>query len=467
MPIFKRRNDDAAPSENIPSRRNFLFSALSAGVGVGLAAQAGAQDAAPDAAPAVIPAPPGRILLSASENPARLQRVTWRAHGPLDAPSAQILPMTPSPISGEGAQTVTASHMPFEPVPGTTTHSYSAAFTGLTPDTAYLYRVGGEGNWSAWNEFRTAPETPEKFRFLYMGDPQNDLRSQWSRTVRRAFRQVPDARFLLLAGDLVNHGFNDDQWDELTDAMGFIPASMAVLPTPGNHDTKRAEGVETPEHPYTASPTYHAHFSLPENGPAGVDCLKGEAYCADYMGVRVVSFNSNIFTDSRPRKQSHREVWDALLAWIEEVLKNNPNRWTVVTHHHPVYSGSARRDNKTMRDLLRPIYEKHGVDLVLQGHDHCYCRTLKTARDKVVAPDAPGVVYVVSVSGPKMYDMDPKFKALMADTMLVKTQLFHTIEVDGDSLVFDSHDTAGRRVDGFRLDKDASGASTLKETFTA
>ncbi len=74
---------------------------------------------------------------------------------------------------------------------------------------------------------------------------------------------------------------------------------------------------------------------------------------------------------------------------------------------------------------------------------------------------------MVSVSGPKMYDMDPKFKALMADTMLAKTQLFHTIEVDGDSLSFDSHDTTGLRVDGFRLEKNAAGASTLRETFKA
>ena len=59
-------------------------------------------------------------------------------------------------------------------------------------------------------------------------------------------------------------------------------------------------------------------------------------------------------------------------------------------------SGSAH-------SVLASLYEKYHVDLVLQGHGHVYARTHKIALDRIVDPSAPGVVYVISVSGPKIY----------------------------------------------------------------
>ena len=93
----------------------------------------------------------------------------------------------------------------------------------------------------------------------------------------------------------------------------------------------------------------------------------------------------------------------AQTAWLEGLLKDNPNKWTVVTFHHPVYSTTGTRNNPNVRGQWGPLFEKYGVDLVLQGHDHSYGRgNVATARKSSTVHN--GTVYVVSVSGGKMYD---------------------------------------------------------------
>jgi len=146
------------------------------------------------------------------------------------------------------------------------------------------------------------------------------------------------------------------------------------------------------------------------------------------------------------------------LAWLEKLLANNPNRWTVVTHHHPIYSVSKGRDNEPLRNMLRPLYDKYRVDLVLQGHDHTYGRTHKVAGDKTVDAAAPGTVYAVSMSGSKMYEVGPKFEHLMAKTA-GHMQLYQVISVDHDRLRYDSYGIDGKRLDGFQLAKDSAGVS--------
>ena len=67
-------------------------------------------------------------------------------------------------------------------------------------------------------------------------------------------------------------------------------------------------------------------------------------------------------------------ILTAQTAWLDRVLEENPNKWSVVSFHQPVFSVTPGRDNKTIRDAWLPVFEKHGVDLVLQGHDHAYGR---------------------------------------------------------------------------------------------
>ena len=59
-----------------------------------------------------------------------------------------------------------------------------------------------------------------------------------------------------------------------------------------------------------------------------------------------------------------------------------------------IHFASARPRPEPLRtvEALLPLYDKYGVDLVLQGHDHLYARSQKLAGGKVVAADDSGTV---------------------------------------------------------------------------
>jgi len=331
---------------------------------------------------------PDRIVLSWISDPATSQAVTWRTDATVSRGLAEMAPAGDGPSFPIDAQHLTAATEMLKTDLGEV-HYHTLNFEKLKPDTKYAYRVGDGVHWSEWLHFRTAADKPQPFTFVYFGDAQNDIKSHWSRVIREAHQDAPRAAFFLHAGDLVNRAESDAEWGQWFEASGFIPRMIPVIATPGNHEyTKSADGDRRLSHHWR--PT----FAFPENGPAG---LEEATYYVDYQGARIISLNSNLQLD--PQSQ-----------WLEKVLSENQLGWTIVTFHHPVYSSGLARDNKELRDRWQPIFDRHGVDLVLQGHDHTYART-GLMRHKNLATgvtrqeESSGTLYVVSVSGPKQYPL--------------------------------------------------------------
>lgn len=394
---------------------------------------------------------PDRIMLTWKHDPASSQTVTWRTDATVKQGLAQIAPADHGPAFVEKAQSLPAETAFLETETGPA-HYHTVNFTQLEPATKYAYRVGDGVNWTEWFQFSTASREPAPFSFVYFGDAQNDLRALWSRVVREAHSDAPKARFFLHAGDLVNHGNRDVEWGEWHHAGGWLNAMVPSVPTPGNHEyagIKLSDGTSARR----LSLHWRPQFALPENGPPG---LEETAYWFDYQGVRIISLNSN----ELPREQ---------VPWLEEVLTNNPATWTVVTFHHPVFSTARGRDNPILRKLWKPLFDKFRVDLVLQGHDHSYARTGLDVPENVATglntrSAAGGTVYVVSVSGPKMYDLDRReFMRRAAED----TQLYQIIHVNGDSLRYEARTALGELYDGFSLRKRPGEINELVEEVPA
>jgi 3',5'-cyclic AMP phosphodiesterase CpdA len=186
------------------------------------------------------------------------------------------------------------------------------------------------------------------------------------------------------------------------------------------------------------------------NGPEG---LKGQSYYIDYQGARFVSLDVNVFTGKPGTPDSAKgKLASQQLAWLDKVLRENRNRWTVVFQHQPVYPIAKDREANQMEAVLAPVYDKYHVDLVLAGHDHSYGRTHKLRASRVVPAGEQGTVYAVSVSGPKMYELTVAKPELMAKT-LADTQLFQVIGINGDRLQFQAYSIDGSVIDSFDLRK--------------
>lgn len=410
---------------------------------------------------------PDRILLTWSGDPATSVSVTWRTDTTVARGLAQLALAGASPRVEAEAKTVDALTEPTEVVGvrGVAggmmkVHYHSVTFTGLMPDTKYLYRVGDGARWSEWFQFRTAADGPQPLEFLYLGDAQNDIGPLWSRVIREAYATAPRARFLLHAGDLVNQAHSDEEWGEWFSGAGHIFAMIPSLPLPGNHeyaDYPPQGWGETRSR--RLSVFWQPQFTLPRNGAPGISPETN--YWLDVQGVRVVVLNSN-------------EDVGRQAAWLEAVLSSSPPRWIIVAHHHPVFSSARERDNRAVRETWQPIFERFGVDLVLQGHDHVYARGTAAPAAQAdggagrgkIREVGTGPVYVVSVAGRKMYEFqDDGWSRHGADLhrWAENTQLFQVVRIEGNRLRFRAHLATGEVYDAFTLEKRADGAKRLVE----
>ena len=404
--------------------------------------------------PAAQGAIPSRIVLSWAGDPARTQAVTWRTEAPAQSPQAQAAKFTADPKFEPSASTVRATFERDDLGDGRSAAHYAAKFERLEPDTTYCYRVGDGQVWSEWNVFHTASAKPEPFRFLYVGDEQNSIKSLWSRSIRRAYAAAPDARFLVHAGDLVADGYDDRLWGEWSDALAFISATIPSIPVPGNHDLHRPPGSPEAKTTLAAAWPWRRHFALPANGP-DLDDMPGQSYYVDYQGVRFIALDVNAFAEEGFEAAARKRVTDKEVEWVAKVLSDNPNHWTIVVQHQGIYAIAQGREYWAMRAALAPLYEKYCVDLVLQGHDHVYARTHKIARDRIVDPAAPGVIYAISVSGPKMYKTQKVNSQYMAK-MIEDKQFYQIVDVSPERLALTAYSIDGAVADGFELRKNGA-----------
>lgn len=387
---------------------------------------------------------PDRVVLTWSSDPTRSMDVTWRTDSTVTDSIAEYAPAASVVGNLRGgdvphAARINGSVQDFHSDLGDC-HIHSIRIGDLDRATMYVYRVGDGRNWSEWFQFRTAAASDEPFTFVYFGDAQNAIRSLWSRVIREANQHAPRAAFMLHAGDLVNNADSDAEWGEWFGAGGWLNGMIPVVATPGNHEYDDGQ----------LSRHWLPQFAFPMNGPSG---LEETVYWFDYQGARIISLNSN---------RQLNEQRD----WVRSVL-TDPSRpkWTIITFHHPVFSSGNDRDNPNLRAAWRPIFEENGVDLVLQGHDHTYARSALGGPKNANVPEgvrahSSNTVYVVSVSGPKMYQLQDRWQVSREASGV---QLFQVIHIAPERIRYEARLATGELYDAFALTKGEDGKSVMTE----
>jgi len=400
---------------------------------------------------------PDHIVLNYGEDASTQMAVSWRTDTTVTKGFTEIAMTTASPKFWRHAKTLEADTQVMDASEIKTaeiiSHYHTVKFDSLIPDSKYAYRVGDGNKWSEWIHFKTASNKKDKpFSFLYVGDAQNYILEVWSRLIREGYRTAPDASFIIHAGDLVNDGHNEQQWHEWFSAGGWIHSMLPSIPVLGNHEYRPYNIEDSERGIRRRSVQWRPQFNLPLNGP---ESMHEEVYYTDYQDIRIITLNT--LGDKMLQKE-----------WLETVLQNNPQKWTIVTYHHPFYSASRGRDNKNLRELWKPLFDKYKVDLSLQGHDHGYARgrvapSGENVVDGVNLLDETGTVYVVSVSGGKMYGLGDGWDEFGAkrNRGAENTQLFQVISIDNDTLIYESYTATGELYDKFELQKQPDGKPNL------
>lgn len=145
--------------------------------------------------------------------------------------------------------------------------------------------------------------------------------------------------------------------------------------------------------------------------------MGGERYYTfkpDRSSVRFFALDSNYIDDKQ-------------IAWLEKELAASGSDWKVMFFHHPLYSsGGTHGSADLQREKLEPIFVKHGVNLVIAGHEHFYER---------VKPQK-GIAYFTLGSSAKLRKGDLKRSAL-TEKGWDDGYGFMLMEIAGDDLYFE------------------------------
>lgn len=395
---------------------------------------------------------PDRIMLTPAADPSRGMAVAWRTDTAQQASIAQIAVAVDGPTLEEQARIVSgAAGIAIDSANGPALY-HQLRFDGLEPDTVYAYRLKGSAGWTEWLQFRTASAAPQPFRFLYLGDVQNGILTYASRVIRQAFHASGGIELVLLAGDLVAQRDDldhDDEWGEFNQAGGYNWSIVPQIPATGNHeyvDMLLPDGSESRR----LGPYWPLQFALPSNGAQGAEAT---TYYVDYQGVRFIVLDGTSAIDLGTMEQQTR--------WLDETLASSTAKWNMVLFHQPVFTCARPDDTSEIKAAWKPVFESRKVDLVLQGHDHCYSRLTSEAGSEVSARQRAdgaiqGPVYLVSVTGSKMYGLNDR-ALTQPDRVAEATELYQIVDVDGDRLQFRTFTASGKLYDGFDLERRADG----------
>ena len=124
--------------------------------------------------------------------------------------------------------------------------------------------------------------------------------------------------------------------------------------------------------------------------------------------------------------------------WLENKLAADTADWKIAFFHHPPYSsGGAHGSDTKLRDVIEPVFLKHGVNAVFAGHEHFYER---------IKPQK-GIYYFISGSGGKLRQGDVRKGSALTEKAYDRDLSFMLLEVNKEQLHFQVISRTGETVD--------------------
>ena len=250
----------------------------------------------------------------------------------------------------------------------------------------------------------TLPVRDGSVRFMVVGDTGTGSRQQNElAAVMLRYRQAFPFEFALMVGDnMYGSEKSEDYKKKFEDVYKpLLDQKVKFYASLGNHDESNQR--------------FYDHFNM--NGE--------EYYVLKKGNVSFYALNSN-YMDKKQVK------------WLEDKLSRDTSEWKVAFFHHPPYSsGGKHGSDKELREVVEPIFLRHGVNVVFAGHEHFYER---------IKPQK-GVYYFISGAGGKLREGDVKKGTGLTAAAYDKDMSFMLVEVEKDRMHFQVISRTGETVD--------------------
>lgn len=340
-------------------------------------------------------------------------------------------------------------------------YSNKVTLNGLAPDTEYAYQVVNGGTKGRVYTFKTANDGP--FSFVFCTDAQFGSMNwyatdAWNNNLKKinTTDNFRDISILVHTGDQINGWgpVNAVEWMYDCFLENSTLRGLPIATNIGSHDSDTSSG-------HDAGISYRQHFTPPNESTAGVNSAGGDYYFV-YNNVLFMALNTTNwpYTDTAAVETLTAEH----KAFMEQAIMATSNldiRWKIVTAHYSIYSAGAHANEENIvsrRQALAPVFKKLGVDLVLSGHDHSYCRSYIMGGEDGMTPitevscydnqsyasitDPDGVLYVTgnSATGNALqYDLQneqniPYAKVTYQEPDNLNRSYFSRVDVSDNSL---------------------------------
>lgn len=254
------------------------------------------------------------------------------------------------------------------------TTEHEITLSNLVPNQKYFYSIGTVDKIFAGGDeqhfFKTSPlgAMEETINIWVLGDAGTGGFNQ--RKVRDAFYEFQDNEpldMILLLGDNAYPSGTDDEFQDsmFEDMYEDKLINTPTFSTYGNHDAIAADNEDE-------SGPYFDIFNFPKKGElGGIPSGHEGFYSFDYGDIHIISINDY---------DEDMSVDEEQFQWLKADLEANDKGWLIVLLHFPPYGGSNNISDidvhsTELRATHLPLFEAHGVDLVLGGHSHHYQRS--------------------------------------------------------------------------------------------
>ncbi|HWC19892.1 MAG TPA: metallophosphoesterase [Terriglobales bacterium] len=265
------------------------------------------------------------------------------------------------------------------------------------------------------------PLESKSVRFAVIGDngtgdqPQYDVAAEME-----TYRKIVGFDFVVMMGDNIygGHTPKDFQRKFETPYKPLLDAGVKFYACLGNHDN--------------SDETLYKPFNM--NGQRYYSFKKGD--------VQFFALDSNYMDSTQ-------------LDWIQQQLSGSTAKWKIAYFHHPLYSdGRFHGPDIDLRNVLMPIFEKYGINIVLSGHDHVYER---------IKPEAGIYFFLVGNSGELRYHNLRQGSAIMASGFDTD-RTFLLAEISGDKFYFQTISRTGETVDSGALPHQSRPPAATSQT---
>ena len=318
------------------------------------------------------PSNPPAVYLTWQRDPTTTMTIHWHTVGPKR-----------SELSFRGARemkwiSASGSHVP---LPGTDRFVHTVELTGLSPRKDYEFQFAPGNTF----RFRTMPKdlNEHPVRFIAGGDVYHERK--WMDAMN-ALAGKQDPSFVMLGGDLA-YSCNKTGPEKIERWFAYFESWKQNARTPdgrlvpmlaaiGNHECIGSWG-QTPKN----AVGYYTQLSMP--GPQGYNALEVGNYLSVYL------LDSGI---THPVEGAQTE-------WLKKSLSKRrdvPHKFPI--YHIPAYpsfrddeEGGSGEITQKIRANWCPLFEKYGVKISFENHDHAFKRTQPILEGKV---NPKGITYL-------------------------------------------------------------------------